>query len=167
MTKYDGKIKEPKCSFCGKTSEQVRRLVAGPGVFICNECVELCNDILDEDMAEVDQSAQSETLLRPTEIKAKLDEYIIGQENAKRALSVAVYNHYKRIGTESPDVELQKSNILMLGPTGCGKTFLAQTLAKILNVPFAIGDATALTEAGYVGEDVEKHIAQADPECGL
>ena len=166
MTKYDGKIKEPKCSFCGKTSEQVRRLVAGPGVFICNECVELCNDILDEDMAEVDQSAQSETLLRPTEIKAKLDEYIIGQENAKRALSVAVYNHYKRIGTESPDVELQKSNILMLGPTGCGKTFLAQTLAKILNVPFAIGDATALTEAGYVGEDVEnillKLIQNAD-----
>ncbi len=165
MTKYDGKIKEPKCSFCGKTSEQVRRLVAGPGVFICNECVDLCCDILDEDLAEVEPST-SEQLLRPAQIKEKLDEYIIGQESAKRALSVAVYNHYKRIGVEASDVELQKSNILMLGPTGCGKTFLAQTLAKILNVPFAIGDATALTEAGYVGEDVEnillKLIQNAD-----
>ncbi len=165
MTKYDGKIKEPKCSFCGKTSEQVRRLVAGPGVFICNECVDLCCDILDEDLAEVEPST-SEQLLRPAQIKEKLDEYIIGQESAKRALSVSVYNHYKRIGVEASDVELQKSNILMLGPTGCGKTFLAQTLAKILNVPFAIGDATALTEAGYVGEDVEnillKLIQNAD-----
>ena len=167
MTKYDGKIKEPKCSFCGKSSEQVRRLVAGPGVFICNECVDLCCDILDEDMAVVqEQASEAEGLLRPVQIKEKLDEYIIGQENAKKALSVAVYNHYKRIGAQVDDVELQKSNILMLGPTGCGKTFLAQTLAKILDVPFAIGDATALTEAGYVGEDVEnillKLIQNAD-----
>ena len=159
MTKYDGKIKEPKCSFCGKSSEQVRRLVAGPGVFICNECVDLCCDILDEDMAVAqEQAPEVEGLLRPAQIKEKLDEYIIGQENAKKALSVAVYNHYKRIGAQVDDVELQKSNILMLGPTGCGKTFLAQTLAKILDVPFAIGDATALTEAGYVGEDVENVI---------
>ena len=156
MTKYDGKIKEPKCSFCGKTSEQVRRLVAGPGVFICNECVDLCCDILDEDMATVqEQEPASKGLLRPAQIKEKLDEYIIGQENAKRALSVAVYNHYKRIDAQVDDVELQKSNILMVGPTGSGKTYLAQTLAKILNVPFAIADATTLTEAGYVGEDVE------------
>ena len=167
MTKYDGKIKEPKCSFCGKSSEQVRRLVAGPGVFICNECVDLCCDILDEDMASAqEQTPETEGLLRPRQIKEKLDEYIIGQENAKKALSVAVYNHYKRIGAQVGDVELQKSNILMLGPTGCGKTFLAQTLAKILDVPFAIGDATALTEAGYVGEDVEnillKLIQNAD-----
>ena len=167
MTKYDGKIKEPKCSFCGKSSEQVRRLVAGPGVFICNECVDLCCDILDEDMAVAqEQAPEVEGLLRPAQIKEKLDEYIIGQENAKKALSVAVYNHYKRIGAQVDDVELQKSNILMLGPTGCGKTFLAQTLAKILDVPFAIGDATALTEAGYVGEDVEnillKLIQNAD-----
>ena len=167
MTKYDGKIKEPKCSFCGKSSEQVRRLVAGPGVFICNECVDLCCDILDEDMAVAqEQAPEVEGLLRPAQIKEKLDEYIIGQENAKKALSVAVYNHYKRIGAQVDDVELQKSNILMLGPTGCGKTFLAQTLANILDVPFAIGDATALTEAGYVGEDVEnillKLIQNAD-----
>ena len=167
MTKYDGKIKEPKCSFCGKTADQVRRLVAGPGVFICNECVDLCCDILDEEFTGGESAEPaSERLLRPAEIKARLDEYIIGQENAKKALSVAVYNHYKRIGSDNTDVELQKSNILMLGPTGCGKTFLAQTLAKILNVPFAIGDATALTEAGYVGEDVEnillKLIQNAD-----
>ena len=167
MTKYDGKIKEPKCSFCGKTADQVRRLVAGPGVFICNECVDLCCDILDEEFTGGESAEPaSERLLRPAEIKARLDEYIIGQENAKKALSVAVYNHYKRIGSDNTDVELQKSNILMLGPTGCGKTFLAQTLAKILNVPFAIGDATALTEAGYVGEDVEnillKLITAAD-----
>ena len=167
MTKYDGKIKEPKCSFCGKTADQVRRLVAGPGVFICNECVDLCCDILDEEFTGGESAEPaSERLLRPAEIKARLDEYIIGQENAKKALSVAVYNHYKRIGSDNTDVELQKSNILMLGPTGCGKTVLAQTLAKILNVPFAIGDATALTEAGYVGEDVEnillKLIQNAD-----
>ena len=158
MPKYDNKITEPKCSFCGKASEQVRRLVAGPGVFICDECVELCHDILDEDQIE-DVEAEAFELPTPKELKEKLDEYIVGQDKAKRMLSVAVYNHYKRIGTDgkkkSNGVELQKSNILMLGPTGCGKTFLAQTLAKILNVPFAIGDATALTEAGYVGEDVE------------
>jgi ATP-dependent Clp protease ATP-binding subunit ClpX len=155
--KYENKIKEPRCSFCDKTSEQVRRLVAGPGVYICNECVELCHDILDEDMIETD--FMPDDLPTPTQLKAHLDEYIIGQERAKRVLSVAVYNHYKRIAAtgkkNSSEIELQKSNILMLGPTGCGKTFLAQTLAKILNVPFAIGDATALTEAGYVGEDVE------------
>jgi len=170
MSKYDGNMKEPKCSFCGKTSDQVRRLVAGPGVFICNECIDLCCDILDEDdFAAVEENAprQEQNLLRPAEIKKRLDEYIIGQEKAKKDLSVAVYNHYKRIGSAATnDVELQKSNILMLGPTGCGKTFLAQTLAKILNVPFAIGDATALTEAGYVGEDVEnillKLIQDAD-----
>lgn len=158
MPKYDNKITEPKCSFCGKASEQVRRLVAGPGVFICDECVELCHDILDEDQIE-DVEAEAFELPTPKELKEKLDEYIVGQDKAKRVLSVAVYNHYKRIGADgkkkSSGVELQKSNILMLGPTGCGKTFLAQTLAKILNVPFAIGDATALTEAGYVGEDVE------------
>ncbi len=160
MPKYENKIKEPKCSFCGKASEQVRRLVAGPGVFICDECVELCHDILDEDhILHVEQ--EEFQLPTPKELKEKLDEYIVGQDKAKRVLSVAVYNHYKRIGMDgkgakkNDDVELQKSNILMLGPTGCGKTFLAQTLAKILNVPFAIGDATALTEAGYVGEDVE------------
>ncbi len=157
MSKFEDKIKEPKCSFCGKTSEQVRRLVAGPGVFICDECVQLCHDILDEDQIEGVENEEF-TLPTPAELKQKLDEYVIGQEKAKRVLSVAVYNHYKRISSGSKkasDVELQKSNILMLGPTGCGKTFLAQTLAKILNVPFAIGDATALTEAGYVGEDVE------------
>jgi len=145
------------CSFCGKEQSQVRRLVAGPGVFICNECIELCQDILDEDFAEAPESAEEITLLKPMEIKQVLDEYVVGQDAAKRILSVAVYNHYKRVfqGASQEDVELQKSNIVMLGPTGCGKTYLAQSLAKALNVPFAMADATSLTEAGYVGEDVE------------
>lgn len=145
-----------RCSFCGKTSEQVRRLVAGPNVHICDECIMLCQEIISDDFATSEEIAPVD-VPRPKEIKDVLDQYVIGQEMAKRALSVSVYNHYKRIDappTQS-DVELQKSNILMLGPTGCGKTFLAQTLAKILQVPFAIADATSLTEAGYVGEDVE------------
>jgi len=146
-----------KCSFCGKYQDQVKRLIAGPGVYICDECIELCNEILAEELEE-----ESEQNLRdvpkPKEIKAFLDQYVIGQERAKKILSVAVYNHYKRISRRTrkkDDVELQKSNIVMLGPTGCGKTYLAQSLARFLNVPFAIADATTLTEAGYVGEDVE------------
>ena len=146
-----------KCSFCGKRQDQVQKLVAGPGVYICNECIMLCHEIISEDLGEKREFDQG-SLPKPTEIKAILDQYVIGQDAAKKALSVAVYNHYKRINSpvdKNDSVELQKSNILMLGPTGCGKTFLAQTLAKILNVPFAIADATSLTEAGYVGEDVE------------
>jgi len=155
-----------KCSFCGKTQKQVAQLIAGPGVYICDECVELCNEIIDERMAEAGQNSDEVIefdLPKPKEIAAFLDEYVIGQDTAKRALSVAVYNHYKRVrardGIRSADaqseVEIAKSNILLIGPTGCGKTYLAQTLAKRLNVPFAVADATALTEAGYVGEDVE------------
>lgn len=145
-----------KCSFCGKPQEQVRKLVAGPGVYICDECIELCNEIIEEEFAE-EVEMDITDIPKPKEIKDILDQYVIGQDNAKRALSVAVYNHYKRIKAEvdSDEVELQKSNILLLGPTGVGKTLLAQTLAKLLNVPFAIADATSLTEAGYVGEDVE------------
>ena len=146
-----------KCSFCGKRQDQVQKLVAGPGVYICNECIMLCHEIISEDLGEKREFDQG-SLPKPTEIKAILDQYVIGQDAAKKALSVAVYNHYKRINSpvdKNDGVELQKSNILMLGTTGCGKTFLAQTLAKILNVPFAIADATSLTEAGYVGEDVE------------
>ncbi|HBI59692.1 MAG TPA: ATP-dependent Clp protease ATP-binding subunit ClpX [Lachnospiraceae bacterium] len=154
--KDEGKL---KCSFCGKTQNQVHKLIAGPGVYICDQCIELCSEIIEEEYNEGDVRYDSDSdinLLRPKEIKEFLDDYVIGQEEAKKVLSVAVYNHYKRVLTQkSVDVELQKSNILMLGPTGSGKTFLAQTLAKILNVPFAIADATALTEAGYVGEDVE------------
>lgn len=145
-----------KCSFCGKPQEQVRKLVAGPGVYICDECIELCNEIIEEEFAdEIDLDVTD--IPKPKEIKEILDQYVIGQDNAKKALSVAVYNHYKRIKSpvDNEDVELQKSNILLLGPTGVGKTLLAQTLARILNVPFAIADATSLTEAGYVGEDVE------------
>ena len=149
-----------KCSFCGKTQDQVKRLIAGPGVYICNECIELCLSILeDENVVERPKSAKEDneiTLMSPAEMKKKLDEYVIGQDDAKVALCVAVYNHYKRIFYgDTSDVDLQKSNILLLGPTGVGKTLLAQTLAKMLNVPFAIADATTLTEAGYVGEDVE------------
>ena len=146
-----------RCSFCGKTSDQVRRMVAGPNAQICNECILLCQEIINDDFSAVHDSVSGSEIPRPREIKAVLDEYVIGQEAAKRALSVAVYNHYKRINakTQNDEVELQKSNILMVGPTGSGKTFLAQTLAKLLKVPFAIADATSLTEAGYVGEDVE------------
>ena len=146
-----------KCSFCGKTQEQVRKLVAGPGVYICDECIELCNEIIAEEFSE-DAEVGLKDVPKPKEIRHILDQYVIGQDEAKKSLSVAVYNHYKRINVgqgKSEDVELRKSNILMLGPTGSGKTLLAQTLARILNVPFAIADATSLTEAGYVGEDVE------------
>ena len=144
------------CSFCGKSQRQVKKLIAGPGVYICDECIDLCNEIIDEELT-APASLDLENLPRPKDIYAVLNDYVVSQEEAKRTLAVAVYNHYKRVqmGTEDGDVELQKSNILLLGPTGCGKTLLAQTLARILNVPFAIADATALTEAGYVGEDVE------------
>lgn len=145
------------CSFCGKSQRQVKKLIAGPGVYICDECIDLCNEIVDEEVTEA-QSFDLEDLPKPKEIHKALSEYVIGQDEAKRSLSVAVYNHYKRVQmaqSDESEVELQKSNILLIGPTGCGKTLLAQTLARILNVPFAIADATALTEAGYVGEDVE------------
>ena len=157
-TKSDDRKNSVKCSFCGKPQEQVKRIVAGPGVYICDECIELCSEILEDefDSSEVIQEELSE-LPKPAEIKEILDQYVVGQEKAKKTLSVAVYNHYKRVNSEREDdgIELQKSNVLMIGPTGSGKTLLAQTLAKILNVPFAIADATTLTEAGYVGEDVE------------
>ena len=144
------------CSFCGKTQGQVKRLIAGPGVYICNECVDLCMDILDEEMFEESpEEYLPETIPSPQSIKEYMDQYIVGQERTKISLAVAVYNHYKRLYYQSSDVELQKSNILLIGPTGSGKTLFAQTLAKILDVPFAIADATTLTEAGYVGEDVE------------
>ncbi len=154
------KNSDVRCSFCNKTQEQVRKLIAGPsGVYICDECVEICADIIEEEYEEEEELYDSEeiNLLKPVEIKEHLDEYVIGQEEAKKVLAVAVYNHYKRITVkrDEDDVELQKSNIIMIGPTGSGKTYLAQTLAKIINVPFAIADATTLTEAGYVGEDVE------------
>ena len=179
MSKYDSHL---KCSFCGKSQEQVRKLIAGPGVYICDECVELCNEILDEELIEdgndlassntplgdkpkkrrtASQGISFRDLPKPIEIKKYLDDHVIGQEEAKKVLSVAVYNHYKRLSLKDSDseqddsVELQKSNVLLMGPTGCGKTLLAQTLAKILDVPFAVADATTLTEAGYVGEDVE------------
>ncbi|MFI5049322.1 MAG: ClpX C4-type zinc finger protein, partial [Gaiellales bacterium] len=145
------------CSFCGKSQRQVKKLIAGPGVYICDECIDLCNEIIDEELTAPAQ-LDLDNLPKPREIHTVLNDYVVGQEEAKRTLAVAVYNHYKRVqmaGQGDAEVELQKSNILLLGPTGCGKTLLAQTLARILNVPFAIADATALTEAGYVGEDVE------------
>jgi ATP-dependent Clp protease ATP-binding subunit ClpX len=145
-----------KCSFCGKSQKQVKKLIAGPGVYICDECIDLCNEIIEEELSETSE-LKLDDLPKPQEIYAFLDEYVVGQDTSKKVLSVAVYNHYKRIqvGQKDSEVELQKSNIMILGPTGCGKTYLAQTLARMLNVPFAIADATALTEAGYVGEDVE------------
>lgn len=167
MFKFGDEKGQLKCSFCGKIQDQVKKLVAGPGVYICDECIELCNEIIEEELNDdVDLGLQN--VPKPKEIKAILDQYVIGQEAAKKSLAVAVYNHYKRVnsGLKLDDVELQKSNIVMLGPTGSGKTLLAQTLAKILDVPFAITDATSLTEAGYVGEDVEnillKLIQSAD-----
>ena len=161
MAKFGDTGELLKCSFCGKSQKQVKKLIAGPGVYICDECIDLCNEIIEEELADADDVKLDE-LPKPAEIREFLESYVIGQDTAKRTLAVAVYNHYKRIqagekhrDSRSEPVELAKSNILMLGPTGCGKTYLAQTLAKMLNVPFAIADATALTEAGYVGEDVE------------
>ncbi|MGE5574373.1 MAG: ATP-dependent Clp protease ATP-binding subunit ClpX [Bacteroidota bacterium] len=156
MFKFGDEKGQLKCSFCGKAQDQVKKLIAGPGVYICDECIELCNEIIEEELGE-EADVELGNIPKPKEIKEILDQYVIGQEDAKKTLAVAVYNHYKRIGANVrvDDVELQKSNILLLGPTGVGKTLLAQTLAKILNVPFAISDATSLTEAGYVGEDVE------------
>ena len=157
MLKFGDEKGQIKCSFCGKTQDQVRKLVAGPGVYICDECIELCNEIIEEEFSE-DVEVELKDVPKPKDICAILDQYVIGQSEAKKSLAVAVYNHYKRIKfgpNKADDVELQKSNILMLGPTGSGKTLLAQTLARILKVPFAIADATSLTEAGYVGEDVE------------
>ncbi len=161
MAKFGDTGELLKCSFCGKSQKQVKKLIAGPGVYICDECIDLCNEIIEEELTDSGE-LPFDQVPNPREIRAFLDDYVVGQEDAKKILSVAVYNHYKRIQYQQSatisrrdDVELQKSNILMLGPTGCGKTHLAQTLARMLNVPFAVADATALTEAGYVGEDVE------------
>ncbi len=164
----DGKLLY--CSFCGKSQHEVRKLIAGPSVFVCDECVELCNDIIREELEDRAERARDK-LPKPHEIKKVLDEYVIGQERAKKVLSVAVYNHYKRLQTRTAasrskdEVEIAKSNILLIGPTGCGKTLLAETLARLLNVPFTIADATTLTEAGYVGEDVENIIQKLLQKC--
>jgi ATP-dependent Clp protease ATP-binding subunit ClpX len=158
MTERDDRRRHTRCSFCGKGQEQVRKLVAGPGVYICDQCIDLCQEVLEEDNRSTTQKrGKGGTIPNPQVIAASLDQYVIGQEHAKKVLSVAVFNHYKRIAhaKSNGDVELQKSNVLLVGPTGCGKTLLAQTLAKIIDVPFSIADATSLTEAGYVGEDVE------------
>jgi ATP-dependent Clp protease ATP-binding subunit ClpX len=171
MTERTGKGDDNKllrCSFCNKSQHEVRKLIAGPSVFICDECVDLCNDIIREEVQEQGAEGDNERLPKPQELKAELDEYVIGQERAKRVLSVAVYNHYKRLrhkGHDRDQVELGKSNILLIGPTGSGKTLLAETLARLLNVPFTIADATTLTEAGYVGEDVENIIQKLLQKC--
>ena len=177
MSKKKDEPQNVRCSFCGKSQEAVNRIVAGPGVYICDECVGVCQNIIENNTYEEEEFGYSiqeeDKLISPREIKEILDKYVIGQEEAKKTLAVAVYNHYKRINNEDEnnDVEIQKSNVLLLGPTGCGKTLLAQTLAKILKVPFAIADATTLTEAGYVGEDVEnillKLIQAADYDIAL
>lgn len=177
MPKHDEKL---KCSFCGKTQDQVKKLIAGPEVYICDECVELCNEILDEEFLEskdkevegVKPEKEVKPIPKPHEIKAYLDQYIVGQEDAKKVLSVAVYNHYKRLRHNEQDeaqdgIEIQKSNILLVGPTGSGKTLLAQTLAKMLDVPFAVADATTLTEAGYVGDDVENILLRLYQNAGF
>src|SRR6266481_4115963 len=160
MAKHDDRSGNLVCSFCGKSQDEVRKLIAGPTVYICDECIDLCNDIIAEEVDQEETRSATSGVPKPSEIKKVLDQYVIGQERAKKTLAVAVHNHYKRIDSQvvTGDVELQKSNILLLGPTGSGKTLLAQTLARVLQVPFAIADATSLTEAGYVGEDVENII---------
>lgn len=160
MSRREGSSSLLRCSFCGKSQNEVKKLIAGPGVYICDECIDLCTDIIEEEKDREDSSSATFKVPKPIEIKNHLDEYVIGQDSAKKSLSVAVHNHYKRINStrKKDDVEISKSNILLIGPTGSGKTYLAQTIAKILNVPFAMADATALTEAGYVGEDVENVI---------
>ena len=157
MAERDDRRRHTRCSFCGKGQEQVRKLVAGPGVYICDQCIELCQEVLEEDSKTTQKKTKTGAIPNPQLIASSLDQYVVGQEHAKRVLAVAVYNHYRRIAhnKDNSDVELQKSNVLLVGPTGCGKTLLAQTLARIIDVPFSIADATSLTEAGYVGEDVE------------